>query len=83
MKLSPHMLARLQSYVEAAPADRTGRRWDNPLVGDASRWFCPACGTSTELVDSYLTCTECGGVLNDYVYELFEMHQHRDPNGPI
>lgn len=75
MQLSRHMFERLRAYVAAPARERVGRSWDSPPTPGS--WFCPACGVAAVADNGYLRCPDCAGVLNDYLYELVELHTHR------
>ena len=45
-------------------------------------WYCPLCGVGMIAHDGSVTCPACGGLLNDFVYPLVELHPHRNtPRG--
>jgi NADH pyrophosphatase NudC (nudix superfamily) len=74
MGLSPKMRRDLgECFVERsrAPKEMTlGFR-----VG--STWFCPGCGVRMEVEEGRVACPLCSSSLNEFIYELIELHPHR------
>jgi hypothetical protein len=41
-------------------------------------WYCPGCGVQAQERDGLVACHECGESLNEFLYELIELHPHKD-----
>lgn len=75
MPLSPRLSAAfVDRYVlkSRAPAEhrRAAVRWGGV-------WYCPGCGVRLEERDGSVACHECGQSLNEFLYELIEVHPHK------
>ena len=53
---------------------REGFRW-------GGRWFCPRCGVEMQEGQDSVTCPRCGKQLDEFIYELMELHPHLRPDG--
>lgn len=51
-------------------AKRVAFRW-------GGQWFCPGCGVPMLVDDEHVRCPRCGEHLDEFVYQLVEIHPHR------
>jgi hypothetical protein len=68
----------LSRHLEAALLVRFGDHVDAEAVksGDPyARWFCPACRVA---LNAEAACPKCRGSLRDLLFQLVEVHPHRD-----
>ena len=40
-------------------------------------WYCPGCGIAMDEADNNIVCSHCGGMLNDVIWDLIELHPHK------
>jgi uncharacterized Zn finger protein (UPF0148 family) len=53
---------------------RRGRPHAFPWGG---RWFCPGCGGPMKTGGEHVRCETCGEYLDEFIYQLVEVHPHR------
>lgn len=74
MAISRHLSNGLTECFESGGARRPS---EGPTKVASGEWFCPACGvamlTSREVE---VRCPKCTRTLNEFVYELIELHPH-------
>jgi hypothetical protein len=42
-------------------------------------WYCPGCGIAMDEAEGNIACSRCGGMLNDVIWDLIELHPHEQP----
>jgi hypothetical protein len=40
-------------------------------------WFCPGCGVPATTEREHVRCDTCGAYLDEFLYQLIELHPHR------
>jgi hypothetical protein len=45
--------------------------------GVGGTWFCPGCACRLSEREDTVICDRCGHSLNEFIYELVELHRHR------
>jgi hypothetical protein len=40
-------------------------------------WFCPGCGVPAKTETEHVRCARCGEYLDEFLYQLVELHPHR------
>ena len=74
MGLSESLEKRLtECYVSRLDAPRE-RRLSIQVGG---QWFCPGCGVPTIEDDGFLRCPRCKLALNEFIFQLVEIHPHK------
>jgi predicted amidophosphoribosyltransferase len=77
MPLSPRLSAGFTDvYVLKTSTAQPGRAtflW-------AGTWYCPGCGIQTEEQAGTVVCPRCRQSLNEFLYDLIELHPHKDVN---
>jgi hypothetical protein len=46
-------------------------------------WFCPGCGVEATTDQQHVRCGQCGEYLDEFLYELVEIHPHRSGDGKV
>jgi len=74
MALSQHMRQGLSEvFIDRT---RAGRRGPDTAYTLGGPFFCPGCGEGMKVEGCHATCRRCGGVLDEFVYPLIEVHPH-------
>jgi predicted amidophosphoribosyltransferase len=60
--------------IRANEHKRTALKWGGV-------WYCPGCGVRLQEQDGLLACRECGRSLNEFLYDLIELHPHKNEPG--
>ncbi|MFI5298264.1 MAG: hypothetical protein ACHREM_09220 [Polyangiales bacterium] len=50
-------------------------------INFGGRWFCPGCGSPASTDATHVRCEKCGEYLDEFLYQLIELHPHRDASG--
>ena len=74
MGLSQRMRDELIAGFITPGVQTPPRAWS---IGIGGAWFCPRDATRMVESDGVLACPQCGRSLNQYVYQLIELHPHR------
>ena len=85
MEMSQHLANSLRAcYVDMIrqPQEPPALSEMKYKGGVGGRWFCPACGVSTEEQTPWnIRCPQCGRSIWEFVSELIEFHPHRREDG--
>jgi hypothetical protein len=44
-------------------------------------WYCPGCGIQLSEHEGLVACGQCGQSLNEFLWQLVELHPHTDGHG--
>ena len=44
----------------------------------AGTWYCPGCGIPMQVDENDVWCRRCRKHLNEFIFQLVELHPHRD-----
>lgn len=72
MPLSRHLHDRLSEVFVART--RSARPISLKWGGE---WFCPGCGAAAPIDGAHVRCERCRECLDEFLYELVELHPHR------
>jgi rubrerythrin len=73
MPMSKHVSDGLTECFERGER----RPSEEPTKVASGEWFCPACGVAMLTTTGVeVRCPECARTLNEFVYELIELHPH-------
>ena len=76
MALSQRLERRLTDCYVLRVDEHTSARLSFKVGGEL---YCPGCGAPTVEDDGFVRCVDCGLSLNEFIYELFELHPHKKP----
>ncbi len=75
MPLSPHLSAELTDVylrkIRNAEFRPTTFKWGGV-------WYCPGCGVPLQERDGLMMCPQCGQSLNEFLFDLLELHPHKE-----
>ncbi|HEY0429561.1 MAG TPA: hypothetical protein VGC76_17405 [Pyrinomonadaceae bacterium] len=74
MELSQDMEHRLNEVFVSKSRPSRQRKFTFKVGGN---WFCPADGVKMFEHDGSITCPVCNISLNEFIYELIELHFHK------
>lgn len=63
----------LEVFVERT---RQGTRHPESSLRLGGPWFCPGCGVAMTVEGCHASCPKCGGVLDEFIHGLVELHPH-------
>ena len=73
MGLSQHLERRLTECF-VLKRDKPRESKFSFVVG--GKWFCPGCGIAMVEHDGDVRCSQCELSLNEFIYQLIEVHPH-------
>jgi predicted RNA-binding Zn-ribbon protein involved in translation (DUF1610 family) len=77
MPLSSHVAQRLLNVYVRKVRDSVPK----PRLKWGGDWWCPGCGRRLSEEDGLVECKQCRQSLNEFLYELIEVHPHRTHGG--